>query len=846
MSLSNAFSPSFLSDNLAPRHALLNAFHRAAMRRTVFVSAPAGSGKTISTLLWVRDSGRKPVWIQVNDGMNTPTDFYYVLGAGLLSTQPDNNRVRKILEGADFGADPFDNIMKCIDALKRDDDFYALVMDDMHRISDGEIWKALPRVLAALPANYVALVLSRSAPPSGSLMADKSIGRINGAQLAFTAEEIAQYFRANGRDFSDAEVTTAHALTGGWAIGVRALAISGSLTLDGKENLDTYLQKQVWENWPEDFRDSLLRFSVVEEGTAELACRLGGRDDMACILDGMCENNTFITKSGDDLYRIHHLFLDFLVAARKRSGTIDETALYAVAADYYRKYGMLYEALHCSGKAGDIRGVEECMFELYHYRSRGHSVAENARYMRTHLIDIVPDARLEESPFLLINYIWYCFLTGDAKMMFHYLDRFYANFGKILEKHKHFHALGVLISVLDCRYGIMEKAAELRKGFRPDSDAEEAQTITATENMPFFHRGHRDYSPVAPEVEKNMAPVLAMMTPIMKGATNNLFYGTVASLHFEMNDLAAARANLETAADNLEDDSATELHFCTRLLDAVITRAEGKEKEYAEAMGRLEGYLRNHATFLLPNFEAIRTKYHLMDARKTNAEAWLKQHYVVETDSPELFRIFQYLATARAHLVLGNVEKAERWLTAVRTFGVDFNRPLDVAEADTLLAAVKWVAGKRKDAVATLRKTLLSMQRHGFVRIVGEEGAAVLPILKQILDALGDKRSGGELRKNYVREVYELARSEARRHRGVTRNIGRETVKLSGRQLAVLEHLAAGRKFQAIADLTGLALPTIKAHASAAYKKLGVGNAGSAVVKARELGLLGNSSQRRY
>ena len=84
--------------------------------------------------------------------------------------------------------------------------------------------------------------------------------------------------------------------------------------------------------------------------------------------------------------------------------------------------------------------------------------------------------------------------------------------------------------------------------------------------------------------------------------------------------------------------------------------------------------------------------------------------------------------------------------------------------------------------------------------------------------------------------------SAARRFRGVCANLvvprADKPVKLSRQQARVLALLARGLRTPEIAEQTGLAIPTVKSHTDAAYKKLGVHNAMDAVLKAREQGLL--------
>ena len=57
----------------------------------------------------------------------------------------------------------------------------------------------------------------------------------------------------------------------------------------------------------------------------------------------------------------------------------------------------------------------------------------------------------------------------------------------------------------------------------------------------------------------------------------------------------------------------------------------------------------------------------------------------------------------------------------------------------------------------------------------------------------------------------------------------------------MLTLLAQGYKNAEISEMTGLGSPTIKSHTSLAYKKLGVNSSMDAVLKAKELGLIGQA-----
>jgi len=70
------------------------------------------------------------------------------------------------------------------------------------------------------------------------------------------------------------------------------------------------------------------------------------------------------------------------------------------------------------------------------------------------------------------------------------------------------------------------------------------------------------------------------------------------------------------------------------------------------------------------------------------------------------------------------------------------------------------------------------------------------------------------------------------------RDTGTAAVRLSPRELDVLQHLAAGLSNPEVAAALSLSRHTVKQHTSAVYRKLGVRNRAQAASRAQELGLL--------
>jgi LuxR family maltose regulon positive regulatory protein len=157
-----------------------------------------------------------------------------------------------------------------------------------------------------------------------------------------------------------------------------------------------------------------------------------------------------------------------------------------------------------------------------------------------------------------------------------------------------------------------------------------------------------------------------------------------------------------------------------------------------------------------------------------------------------------------------------------------------------LLAALEWAAGKKKEATAILEEALERLQAYGLTRIVIDEGAAVLPILKRIALKTGKQGYTGRLKHEFVSECMISAYAFAQQHKGVTANFVQQLkpVKLSKQQRNILTLLSKGYTNAMIVEETGLKITTIKTHTSLAYQKLDVNSAMDAVLKARELGLI--------
>ena len=845
--LSDKFAPAALPDVCAPRLQVVDAIERAVRtRRFVYLGAPAGSGKTVSALLWLKQAKRACVWIGLDRYDDVPSVFYKQLALGLFSVQPGNDGLRAVIEESGFSLSPVEHLVRLLAEMTPLERRYVLVLDDVHLVENREIRKSLPAVLKRLPRAFSVLLLSRGVLPAewAALGADGGPALLDAADLRFTADEIRGYFQALGRDLAPVEAGALFDATEGWPIGVATRG--GSSTL-----FASFFEEQVWNTWDESLRAFCVATSVAEQFDPALAELLSERADAAAVMEELARTNTFLMRLSDTLYRYHHLFRDFLREKAAEEG-VNRAKLCKRAAEFFRARGDYTQALRFWLESGDFKGMDTYLL-LYLYESSSGSVADSADFMGTLRLDDLPDRAYRDCPPLHILALWYDYLTGQRERFEHHLDELYRALPRIAAFDPRFIESATLSHSIDHRTTIIDKARKfskfgrLIKRFTPKGLA---TTLTSfTQNLPYPHRSNVDYSAIA--LEKGGMDLLGRTFSPLLGTEWRYIYPLIpACFDYERNRLSEALSGFESTQAALIPENKEDGRLCVMLMKHATLWQLGRAAEADSALAELAAYAAGEAPHFLPNLKAYRAKLALFGADEDAARTWLDEYFVTETNRIELVRVFQHFTTARALVVLGRASEAEALIERLLAFGRDFNRPLDAGEAGALKASLLWASGRTDEAAHVLAEALVTLGPYGFVRVVADEGASVVPVLEHLAEqgephirvdgAPNGFGADGAPDSAFVGQVLAAARERAQRFCGMTARFGEseQTVALSPQQKLMVELLSRGMKKPEIAQRTGLSLSTVKSHMGALYQKLGVHSAMDAVLKARELGLV--------
>ncbi len=835
--------PVSLPEICAPRKELLRRIDRAAERQIICIQAPGGYGKTVTTLLWLKQTNCHAAWHCFDEYDNTPALFYMAFCRLLSSaTQRDTQRDKDIsglINATGFRDTPVEFTIELLATADFGRERVVLVIDDFHKINNATIIKSLPHVLKRLPENITVIFLSRTGLPDtfDILRNVNKVSMVDSSELAFSVDEIMKYLASYGQFATEQKAQEIRVYSEGWIILINSMITSGNLQMDEKKSLlsyKTYFEKNVWNNMNEKKRKFLMQSAVPDKFTADLCALLTGVKDCKGYIDILIQGNANISVSGG-VYRYHDLFREFLLEELAKS-QIDKAELYRKTAQYYLSMNDFYTARRYAFRSRDIPVIAESFKKTTEDKNK--SMDEYIESLKVFLEGEFSDEICEKLPILYASQVVYQYYSGNAPKFEFYMDRMKAAVPVLARDFPQVMEAVMSCFMMDYRIKYAEIAAMISRAPAAVQNSGKQQIGSSTFYMPFLHRSGRDFYALAkPEVYEMVATGVNKV--LLKENSECLSLGILAGLYIEQNALNEASQVFSQARSALNAEVSHEIGYAIILGQAEAALLNGNRNAYELHLNEAGTYVEtNSAHHLKQNLLAYKTKRGLLDGDKKTAEQWLSNYYVNDSNLKSLYKVYQSITTARAYIVLGKLDEAFSALQAVKSMADAMDRPLDGTEADVLISIIEWAIGKKKESADRLLKRIPFLQTYGFIRVVANDGKAVLPVLSAVIRKLGKETDSDDATSRFVRELYVTTYEQSKRFKGVASALKLKPVKLSKQQTLVLELLSKGHNNAKIVKLTGLSLNTIRYHTKLAYQKLDVTNAMDAIVKARQLGLL--------
>lgn len=351
-------SPPELQSWVVPRSRIGRSIEKGAQQGTVTViSGPPGAGKTVALAQWVA-AGRWPgpvAWLALDEYDDAPGRFWRNLAAALT--------LAGIQVPTDASARAQDGPLLIASALATQKPPAVLILDDLHVIHAPELAAGLSYLLRhAKPGLRVVAGTRAEQPlPLHQYLLAGDLTEIRGGQLAFTGPETRLLLERHGcAAYREALMPLVKRMEG-WVTGLRfvALALGGDSVEeavdpgDVDQPISRYLISEAFDTQSPGTRDLLLRTSVPERITPELARVLIDADHVPVSLPELARANLFIQPAGGGWYRYHPPFRDALLTRLEEENPELLAGLRRRTAHWHRSSGQLAEAVQYAAEAVD-------------------------------------------------------------------------------------------------------------------------------------------------------------------------------------------------------------------------------------------------------------------------------------------------------------------------------------------------------------------------------------------------------------------------------------------------------------------------------------------------------------
>jgi LuxR family maltose regulon positive regulatory protein len=316
----------------------------------------------------------------------------------------------------------------------------------------------------------------------------------------------------------------------------------------------------------------------------------------------------------------------------------------------------------------------------------------------------------------------------------------------------------------------------------------------------------------------------------------------LAQVLYERNELAAALDHATRGVTLCQQLAFTAALATGLAVVARIRHAQGDAAGAREAMGeagRIE--LSPQVITLFNPVPSQRARLLLAQGDVRAAAQWTTAAGLSPDDEPHYPQEPAYLVLARVLLAHNDPVPALTLLQRLLDAAASQGRTGSIIEIQALRALALAAHGDHASALGALAEALTLACRHGYVRVLADEGAPMRALLAQLSAARrGQQHAARRIDPGYLAALLRAcgqadAAPAPRRAAAAPPGLAEP---LTDRELDVLRLIAAGKSNQRIAHDLVVALDTVKTHVTHILGKLGAANRTEAAARARQLGLI--------
>jgi LuxR family maltose regulon positive regulatory protein len=354
-----------------PRKRLFSLLDRMRIRPMIWVSGPAGCGKTTLVSSYIEARKLPCLWYQIDEGDSDPATFFYYMGQSAKKVSPRKRKPLLLLTSEYLQDIPTFTLRYFENLYGRLKIFSVLVFDNYHEVPvDSPLHGIILNGLSRIPEGINVILMSRSEPPPAliRLRANNLMNVLGWDELRLTLEESSGIVRFRSKQkFSREVVKHLYETVDGWAAGLVLMLesmrrgigpqILGKLT---PEEIIDYFVKELFDKTDTEVQEFFLKTAILPKLTAKMAEELTDLPHAGRILSALSRNNYFTEKCihAEPVYQYHPLFREFLLSRVKESFSTESlSVLWTRAAKLLEEAGQIESAVSLLRDVSDWDGL---------------------------------------------------------------------------------------------------------------------------------------------------------------------------------------------------------------------------------------------------------------------------------------------------------------------------------------------------------------------------------------------------------------------------------------------------------------------------------------------------------
>lgn len=809
-------------------------FDRGMEHSLLTVVAGQGYGKTLSVADYMSRSALRCIWMRPLPQDNDIHRFWHHFVAAAQPELPNYAAQMEELGFPDTAA-RYDAFLRLFSQQVYSGARVAFVVDDYECIENRRILSFFSHLISSGIENLTLVLLSNQKVPFGSYNPDRGHFRISAEDLAFTAEETALLFEANGIAATPQQAARAAAETEGWPMALQLMCSGKATAAEALENrVPHHLAAELFEQcyyagYPAAAKRTLLRLSLLPVFPLALL-RAMAEPEPAPVMELVTHSPFIAYDHLTELFHLQKMYHSFL---RRKCAVLpleEQHETYLTAGNWFLENGLLYEAMDCFWACGSY---ERFLAAVDAMPRRQRAVSDTNGVLER--LNSIPESYSTQNSwvdfaraFMLMN----AMEMHQAQAVLHALRRRLEPMAQLPENKLLLGDIYLALGDASIFTGTDEglhyfiKAAQVL----PGSCRARGKDLLIVGNNDCF------YLPTgAPgELERMVAlffEVAPSVDQVGGGGGHGFEYLFAAEAAYLTGRHDKAREHCFQAIHKARLEDQHDIICNSWWLLMRMACYYGNYPEAKKALDEITGYVDGYQLVDLHNLrDCAASWYHLFMGNSRRAASWIAHSEFAGQEMPlDLGR--DRMIIAQYYFETGDAQRASAVLTQLDGLFKQHCLWTQQVLLHLIRAILHAGEGHPREALAAFERAYRMVYANNITALMVELGRGAM----QLID-LVHKTGAQGYDDEWLEGVYRDAQSYAKRQLALRRAYAEDNklrppprLQLTERELETLNYLAQGLTREEIAKLMDISVNAVKKHITKIYNRLGAVNRADAV-----------------